>query len=89
MDAKKKRAKIIINVEVPSPCKECTERRLGCHIDCEAYACYRVEVLGARQAKRMHDMFDEVNNQRDRDRNDWMQFRNLRMLNKKSGWGRR
>lgn len=42
----------------PSPCKECTSRRLGCHGKCDSYKAWRSDVDDVlRERQRQSDAF--------------------------------
>lgn len=38
-----------------APCKDCRERHLGCHSECEKYKAYR-ETLDSKNAKRKEEI---------------------------------
>jgi len=39
---------------INSPCKNCTERHMGCHAECEKYRKAREETDAAREKERLH-----------------------------------
>lgn len=34
------------------PCRDCVDRKVGCHAECERYAAYKAELRAEREAKR-------------------------------------
>lgn len=39
---------IINRIHIASPCKDCEERHIGCHSECERYADYRKRIDAQR-----------------------------------------
>lgn len=37
-------------MRIPSPCKECGDRMIGCHATCEGYKAYRAKVDAQKEA---------------------------------------
>lgn len=39
---------------VNNPCKDCVERHVGCHAECEKYRMAKAETDAAREKERLH-----------------------------------